>query len=205
MEKDQEIALMEHQMLYEANKGHWQKDLKVDRIIDAIKQGVLEIEGKYHLFIKYLAGTFGVIVPEEFVLLDQRMLDYKYPYTQRAQYIFSDEDTTHVISLDPLGTAIEEEQFKGFVTGVVSSMRKLRPELSFLHEASVFKEEQSYSYFDSLISTLDEKIYFFFGITMLDQELAFFSCTVPEMEKDFWFPLCVGMLDTITLENKEDQ
>ncbi|GAB2022766.1 hypothetical protein RyT2_18400 [Pseudolactococcus yaeyamensis] len=205
-ERDLEIAAIEKTVMQEIVKRQWIVEAKIDKIVKELPQGFVDLGGERFIFKKIIAGNVGILIPDEFDLMEQGVKDEKYPYINQADYIFSDVTTTQNISLMPLEAAVSDEEFPQLVSGIFSAIRKVNPHFKIISE-EISTPDNSLpliSYFDVLIPTLDEEIYTFMGIASLEFEVFLLTITCPKEEYELWRPLCIGILKTLTLEREDE-
>ncbi|MBL1229843.1 hypothetical protein IW492_11430 [Enterococcus sp. BWB1-3] len=197
-ELDREAAKMEKIMIERMKEDEWITQFDGKEVAKEIKQqGWVELQGEAYPFKKLLLDIFTIFIPEEFELMALEDIERKYPFTQRADYIFSDETTLYSINFTKLEEKIDDEQFLQFANGVISNLRKIHPDMDILSEDSGELAELGYCYFDAEISSLDGKLYLFFGIVLVKNEMGLFSFSSPIANGLNWRQFCKAMLLTV--------
>lgn len=205
MERDREIAEMEKIMALETQKENWIQKLNVAKMIESLKTtGQIEVARDTFFFKRLMAEDFIFFIPSDFELMGEDQINRKYPYTQRADYIFSDETTRRTINFNPFEEITEDSQFYNFTNGVLSGFRKLHPEMTLISEENGMTDIGLFNFFDTILPSIDEEIYLFFGMVHIHNKIAFFSFSTPSSEGSAWQKICGAMLQTIDRQSKEE-
>ena len=163
-----------------------------------INQKIYEIEE-----MELADGKIFMNFPSEFVQLNEKLAESKYPYIIRPQYIYSDESTSVNITFTIDDKTVESEEIEELKEYLIGLLTNLHPEYEIIDEEVIQEDDLTIAMFGFTKTTLDGEIYQIIFLRKLNKRLLIggFSCNAEV--KDEWYPVIYQMIQTIRPMNKD--
>lgn len=96
------------------------KIIEIEPNVTMLKDGTIIQIGKY----KFDNDNFSLIVPLDFVVLDEDMINKKYPNGNPPQFVLSNDRTTINIVVNATNNPLKNSQIKNYIMGAESQISK---------------------------------------------------------------------------------
>ncbi|MGA3599093.1 hypothetical protein [Lysinibacillus agricola] len=173
-------------------------------IVKAIKEGQLLIEDETIEFIEmsFYEGQIKMCIPTTFDVMEQELMDIKYPSSRRPEYIYTSESTSINVTLKIMEQQIQAEELEDFTETMMTILQKTQPTAKMLDIGMNEVNGVQIGYFDFITPALDNKIYNLMFLFIVGKNVTMGSINCLKKEMDIWKPIAYGMMETISIENQ---
>lgn len=190
---------IQKEILRMESQGITPEEIELDaECLSAIKQGRVELDGNVISFKKAWMESVNLMIPKDFRLMEKEMIQIKYPYTQRADYIFTNPEGDKDLSFQILQDSVSYEDFKPFAYALFNTFRQSSKIEEVLHEAFWQEEDKQALMFGFNKPTLGAPVYMYLSINDTNGILSLLSTCAPEEEQKMWSVISEGITKTIT-------
>ncbi|MFJ8460754.1 hypothetical protein ACIQ57_16655 [Lysinibacillus xylanilyticus] len=173
-------------------------------IVKAIKEGQLLIEDETIEFIEmnFYEGQIKMCIPTTFDVMEQELMDIKYPSSRRPEYIYTSESTSINVTLKIMEQQIQAEELEDFTETMMTILQKTQPTAKMLDIGMNEVNGVQIGYFDFITPALDNKIYNLMFLFIVGKNVTMGSINCLKKEMNIWKPIAYGMMETISIENQ---
>lgn len=173
-------------------------------IVKAIKEGQLLIEDETIEFTElgFYEGQIKMCIPATFDVMEQELMDIKYPSSRRPEYIYTSESTSINVTLKIMEQQIQAEELEDFTETMMTILQKTQPTAKMLDIGMNEVNGVQIGYFDFITPALDNKIYNLMFLFIVGEHVTMGSINCLKKEMNIWKPIAYGMMETISIENQ---
>ncbi|MGA3599979.1 hypothetical protein [Lysinibacillus agricola] len=173
-------------------------------IVKAIKEGQLLIEDETIEFTElgFYEGQIKMCIPATFDVMEQELMDIKYPSSRRPEYIYTSESTSINVTLKIMEQQIQAEELEDFTETMMTILQKTQPTAKMLDIGMNEVNGVQIGYFDFITPALDNKIYNLMFLFIVGKNVTMGSINCLKKEMNIWKPIAYGMMETISIENQ---
>lgn len=173
-------------------------------IVKAIKEGQLLIEDEMIEFTEFgfYEGQIKMCIPATFDVMEQELMDIKYPSSRRPEYIYTSESTSINVTLKIMEQQIQAEELEDFTETMMTILQKTQPTAKMLDIGMNEVDGVQIGYFDFITPALDNKIYNLMFLFIVGEHVTMGSINCLKKEMNIWKPIAYGMMETISIENQ---
>ncbi|MDM5250402.1 hypothetical protein [Lysinibacillus sp. G4S2] len=201
---DEEVIEMTKHARQKKRMENIENQLLHTDIVKAIKEGQLKIEDETIEFTElgFYENQIKMCIPATFEVMEQELMDIKYPSSRRPEYIYTSESTSINVTMKMMEQQIKEEELEDFTEAMMTILQKTQPTAKMLDIGMNDVNGAQIGYFDFITPALDNKIYNLMFLFIVGKNVTMGSINCLKKEMNIWKPIAYGMMETILIENK---
>jgi len=201
---DEEVIEMTKHARQKKRLDNIENQLLHTDIVKAIKEGQLLIEDETIEFTElgFYEGQIKMCIPATFDVMEQELMDIKYPSSRRPEYIYTSESTSINVTLKIMEQQIQAEELEDFTETMMTILQKTQPTAKMLDIGMNEVNGVQIGYFDFITPALDNKIYNLMFLFIVGKNVTMGSINCLKKEMNIWKPIAYGMMETISIENQ---
>ena len=144
-----------------------------------------------------LNDRISILMPEAFDIMPKEMAEIKYPSMNRADEIYTNEETTINLSVSHKNDAAANEDISEVKDALQEVVMRLYPASSVIDSETIDASGVNIAYFDFSSTAIDMDIYNVIFFLSLDDRLVLGSFNCPWENMDEWKPVVLQMLGSV--------
>ncbi|WP_285398511.1 hypothetical protein, partial [Lysinibacillus sp. fls2-241-R2A-57] len=191
---DEEVIEMTKHARQKKRMENIENQLLHTDIVKAIKEGQLKIEDETIEFTElgFYENQIKMCIPATFEVMEQELMDIKYPSSRRPEYIYTSESTSINVTMKMMEQQIKEEELEDFTEAMMTILQKTQPTAKMLDIGMNDVNGVQIGYFDFITPALDNKIYNLMFLFIVGKNVTMGSINCLKKEMNIWKPIAYG-------------
>lgn len=146
-----------------------------------------------------LDKKLSILMPESFLIMDGSIAKIKYPYEDRPQEIYTNEETDINFTFSLEDYTMSSDEIEDVRDTSIELIKKENMGSKFLTKGQIFAQLGEIAYFEVIFKVSDMDIYCNMFFAEVENNVLFGNFNCPKYEMENWSRIVKGLIETITI------
>ncbi len=150
--------------------------------------------------VSILGNQAIILMPSDFNLMPEELLQIKYPSNRRPSEVYTNEDGTINLAVNHLPNQISSEQLPQLLPLYVQQFGQVHPQIEWYKKEMVTINGKKFILLEFVTSAVDTKIYNQMLVTEFKGRMFMCSFNCTQSQEEEWRPLANKMMTSLKLK-----